>query len=176
MGQLLVVNNLKFSFEGVFDFEGLFKVLNSWGYTKGYIIVPQFDTEFKTKEGKQHEIKTLMIKNIVEMISMRLITKITTINVKPVEVELDGIKKVLSEGKIEVELDGIIIMDRHEWWAKNPFHWFIHIMARKYFMKDHLERVEKWLISDIEEYHHHLKSYLNVSAKKYNAVKPWVAY
>lgn len=160
----MVVDQLKFSYEGLFNASEFFTVISSWFYEKGWDWMETMNQESVTPEGKHLRIILDPWKSSSDYYKISMHIKIHMMDVKDVEVENKGEMLRLNQGVIRMAIDGYVISDRTGKWVNKdkPFFWFLSIIFEKYFFKDHLGRLETWIKSDVDDLHQKLKNYLNV--------------
>ena len=162
----LVVDHLKFSYNGLFNLPELYNLIGSWFFEKGYDWHEKVNQEQITPEGKHIRIVLTPWKNVTDYYKLIFHLKFHCTDIKDVEVEHESKALKLNQGQVRIIFDGYVYSDRHDKWEKKPLHWFINLIAQKYFFKNHFEKAEDWIKSDIDDLHHKIKSYLNVF--KYN--------
>ena len=163
----LVIDHLKFSYEGLFNAGELFTVIGQWFFDKQWDWYEKVNDEIVTPEGKQMRIVLQNWKNASEYYKLILDMKILMIDVKEVEVEHKGQKLRLNHGVVRIMFDGQVYSDRAGLWTTKPFNWFLSILAEDYFFKDHYKKTEAWLKSDVDDIYHKIKEYLNVFKYEY---------
>jgi len=157
----LVVDHLKFSYEGLFNAAELYNVISTFFFEKGWDWYEKLNQEQITPEGKQVNIVFEPWKNVSDY--YKLVTKIVfnLTDLKEVEVEHEGKTIRLNQGMVKITFDGYVIGDRKKKWTK-PFFWFLTVILEKYFFHEHLAKFETWIKSDIDDLLYKIKTYLNV--------------
>lgn len=160
----LVVDHLKFSYEGLFNLAEFYTVISSWFFEKGWDWMEKMNQEQITPEGKQVRIIFEPWKSSSEFYRISMIIKLHLIDVKDVEIEHKGETLRLSQGLIRITFDGFVVSDRTGKWVskERPFYWFLTLVLEKYFFRDHLGKLETWIKSDVDDLHQKIKTYLNV--------------
>ena len=158
----LVVDHLKFSYEGLFNAGELYAIINSFFFEKNYDWHEKLNQEMITSTGKQVYIILDPWKNISDYYMLSTNIKITMTDLKDVEVEHEGQTLKLNQGLLKITYDGYVVSDRKGRWSKKPIYWFLSIIMEKYFYRNHLEKFETWMKSDIEDLMYKIKAYLNV--------------
>ena len=162
MGEVtLVVDHLKFRYEGLFNAAEIFNVISSFFFEKGYDWFEDMNEELITPEGKQLRMVLAPSKSTSDFYKIKAKIKVIMTNVKDVEVEHDGKTLRLNQGVVKMIIDGFVQSDRSGAWTKSPFYWFLTILGQKYFFKNHFQKMETWIISDLDDMHQQLKTYMN---------------
>ncbi len=162
----LVIDHLKLGYEGLFNPAELYNIVASFFYEKGWDWLEKMNEEVITPEGKNIRIIFEPWKNISDYYRITVRIKLNCVNLKDVEVEPEGKVVRLTHGIIRMTFDAYVISDRLEKWSGNPFYWLVALLADKYFFRNHYEKAEAWITSDVDDLHNKIKNYLNVF--KYN--------
>ena len=158
----LVVDHLKFSYEGLFNVNEVYSVINTWFYEKGWDWYEKMNQESVTADGRQIRIVLEPWKSVSSFYKLFLHLKIHFVDVKEIEVEHQGENLRLSQGLIRITFDGYVMADRSGTWTEKPFYWLLTVMGQKYFFRDHFAKMEAWINSDVDDLHNKIKNYLNV--------------
>ncbi len=165
----LIIDHLKFSYEGLFNVEELHTLISSWFFEKGWDWYEKMNQELVTPEGRQIYIILEPWKSVSEYYKLMMHIKINLVNAREVEVEQNGEVLKLSQGVVRITFDGYVMSDRRGEWTTKPFYWFLGILSDRYFFKDHFARFETWLKSDVDDLYDRIKNYLNVFKYSYHA-------
>ncbi|MDP3698419.1 MAG: hypothetical protein Q8R47_02430 [Nanoarchaeota archaeon] len=157
----LVVDRLKFTYEGLFNLDELHNVISSFFYEKGYDWYEKMNQVTVTSSGKQMRIILEPWKNITDYYKLIISIKMNVIDLKDVDVQAGSTVIKTSQGTLRVVFDGYVISDRKNKWSEKPLYWFMSILFEKYFFKEHYRKAETWLKSDVEDLHNKIKTYLN---------------
>ena len=158
----LIIDHLKFSYDGLFSAAELYNLIASWFYEKGWDWYEKLNEEQITPEGKQIRIILEPWKSATDYHKIKIKIKLIMLDIKDVEVDHKNEKLRLDHGQVRMTFDGYILSDRNGKWENNPFFWFMSIIAEKYFFRHHFAKMERWIESDVEDLHNKIKSYLNV--------------
>ena len=124
----LVVDHVKFSYEGLFNATELFSVLQSFFFEKGYDWYEKLNQEVITPQGKQIRLVVEPWKCTSEHNKIEMHIKLLMINVKEVEVERKGEHLRLNHGTVRITFDGLVYSDRRGTWSSKPVYWFLLIL------------------------------------------------
>ncbi len=162
----IVVNHLKFGYEGLFNVAELYELIASWFYEKGWDWYEKMNQEQITPEGKQIRVILEPWKTITDYYKITIRLKLHCVNLRDVEVEKDGKTIRLSQGQVRILIDGYVISDKEGLWTTKPFWWLFSYIIENYLFPSHLNKAKRWIESDAENLHQKIKTYLNVF--KYN--------
>lgn len=163
----LVIDHLKFSYDGLFNVNELYSVISTWFFEKGYDWREHMNQELVTAEGRQIRLILEPWKSVTQFYKLIVNIHLNLIDIKEVEVEHNGKALQLSQGQVRMTIDGYVMSDRSGTWTNKPFYWFLTIIGQKYFFRDHFSRMEAWLKSDVDDMHNKVKNYLNVMKYTY---------
>jgi len=158
----LVVDQLKLTYEGLFDLSELYRLIDSWFYEKGWDKYEKMNQELVTPSGRQIRIILEPWKSISDYFKINIRIKINFIDIKDVEVEKEGQKIMINQGEVKIIFDGYVTSDRRGLWNNKPLYWFLSILFNKYIFHENYNRAERWVLSDLDDLYQRIKSYLNV--------------
>ncbi|MFC1801638.1 hypothetical protein ACFLZB_04195 [Nanoarchaeota archaeon] len=158
----LVVDQVKFTYEGLFDLNEFYRLLESFFYQRNWDRREDMNIEQVFPTGKHIQWELYPFKNITDYYRMHLSIKARFIDVVKVEVEHQGSKVKMDQGRVRLIFDGYIESDRNTLWESKPFFWFLRTVIEKYFYREHFLKQQKWLLSDFEELMTRIKTFFNV--------------
>lgn len=165
----LIIDHLKFSYEGLFNVNELYSVISTWFYEKGWDWYEKMNQEQVTPEGRQIRMILEPWKSVSNFYKLIMHIQILLIDVKEVDVENKGEGLRVNQGVVRITFDAYVMSDRSGLWTSKPFYWFFTILSQKYFFKDHFAKMEAWIKSDVDDLHNKIKNYLNVFKYSYQA-------
>ena len=165
----IIVDHLKFSYEGLFNLSEVYNVIVSFFFEKGYDWREEMNEEQILPEGKQVRLVLKPWKNLSDYFKSQHRIKVNFIDVKDVEIEHNGSVLKMNHGLIRITFDAYIIDDREGWWEHKPVHWVLNFLANKYFYHGPRHSMETWIKSDVADLHERIKNYLNVFKYTYQA-------
>lgn len=157
----IVIDHLKFSYEGLFNVEELYAVIVEWFYEKGWDYYEKVNQEQVTETGKHIRLILLPWKNLSDYHREELQIKIHMSDVKEVDVEFEGNQVRMHQGLIKITFDGYLKTDRWGWWSGNIFTWWLTYVLDKIFMREHYDKAEAWVESDVQDLYEKIKVFLN---------------
>lgn len=172
MGEKQKYVNKGFKFEGIFNYDDFFRIMDVWLRDKFFDKHEKRNEEFLKPDGtKQIEIEFTPWKKYTDYYKALFKIEMLVSNLKPVEIEQNGKKVMMHKGKIEWKLSGYLVVDYEDRWN----------VGVKYFIRDLFDRfvnrriTKKYydlLISDSNDLYNTLTSYLNMNAYKMSAGAP----
>ncbi len=160
---------IEIRFKGIYDFEGLYKVLRQWFFDRKYDF---HETKYKDKVGSpfgnEVEINMAPWLKINEFVKYNVSVKTHFYDVKEFETVVDGEKKLMTEGRFFIVLNGTVEFDYNNKF-KTPFEkWALKFLVRtalkKYFELHYFDGVTY----DVYELEALIKKHLKMDTS-YNA-------
>lgn len=160
----LVVDRLKFSYEGLFSASELYNLIATFFFEKGWDWYEKMNQEIITTSGKQIKIVLEPWKSSSDYYKLIIAIKLIMTDVREVEVEEKGEKIRVNHGIVHITFDGYVVSDRKGKWTvkEKPFYWFLSVVLDKYFFRHHFEKLQAWVTSDVDDLYAKIKNYLNV--------------
>ena len=84
------------------------------------------------------------------------------IGVKDMEVEKEGVRTTVQQGRVMFIFDAYLQSDYEEFWESKPIFFFIKTLWDKYVFKSYFGRAEKWLVNDLFQLHGRIQQHLNI--------------
>lgn len=157
----LVIDRLKLSYEGLFNADELHALISSFFYEKGYDWYEKMNQVIVTPSGKQIRMILEPWKNISDYYKLIVSIKINIVDLINADVQIDNAIIKTNQGTLRIIFDGFVVSDRKNKWSEKPLFWFLSIIFEKYFFKEHYQKAETWIKSDVEDLHAKIKTYLN---------------
>jgi len=157
-------------YSGLFDFDGMYAAIISWAKHYGF---QWFEVDYKHKVpspyGAEQEFKWKMSKNVTAFLQYEINFTVHIWDMKEVEVEMDGKKKSLVNGRMRMWIDATV---NHDWQKqfqnKSPFivrlgEWYRHVLYKKDIESIYYDQLyyRTW------DLHNIIKKYLDMQTTKY---------
>ncbi len=157
-----VIDGERITYEGFFSFAELIKILKEWGGAKGYFFLEKSATENVKPDGKYVEYKFAGSKKVSDYAKCVLPLRIIGSGIKEKELEKDGRKQLLSEGKVQIVLDAFLETDYEGQWESKPLYYMIRTLWDKHIYKPFLSGFREDLKQDAVQLKQELKAFLNL--------------
>lgn len=158
----LVIDQLKLTYEGLFDLTGLYRAIDAWFYEKGYDKYELKNYEQVLPTGKDIEIEIMPWKKTTDYFKNEIKIRMKFVNVKNVEIEKEGHKIMINQGKVMIVFDGYLTSDYEHKWEKNSLLFFLRTIFDKTFFRRYFNQAEKWLVNDVYQLHGLVQRHLNL--------------
>ncbi len=137
----LVIDQMKLTFEGIFDLNGLYRTIDSWFYEKNYDKFEKKNFEQIMPTGKDVEIEILPWKKTTDYFKNIIRMRMKFVEVKDVEIEQKGVKMRLNQGRVMIIFDGYLESDYDQRWESSSFWMAVRDWWMKYIMRREIESI-----------------------------------
>ncbi|MBR9691835.1 hypothetical protein GOV06_03525 [Candidatus Woesearchaeota archaeon] len=158
----LVVDQLKLTYEGVFELDGLYRTIDAWLYEKGYDKYEKKNYEQVLPTGKDIEIELMPWKKTTDYFKNLLRIRIRMTGVKDKPIKKQGVDLTVQQGRIMMIFDAYLESDYEHRWDTKPMFFFLRTVFDKYIFKSYFAKAEKWLVNDLNQLHERVQRFLNV--------------
>jgi hypothetical protein len=160
-----IIDQLKLTYEGMFDFNGLYRTITSWFYEKGYDMWEYKNIEHVLATGKDIDIELRPWKKTTDYFKNMIWIRLRATNVKDVEIEKEGVVQKINQGKLMIIFDAYLESDYGEYesqWEKKAWMFFLKTIMEKFVFKRYVAQAEKWLVNDTYQLHGIIQKFLNL--------------
>jgi len=154
-------------YKGIYDFDGLYNLIVQWMKARRYWF---HETKYKHKiplpTGAEQEITFTGTKDVTEFYQHNIVVDFHIWDMTEVEVEIDGEKKILTNARMEIIIQGSLNIDYEGIYGKSTFWKTIRDFFLRYVLKQDIETV--WydeLRYRIYKLHAVIKEFLDMQAK-----------
>lgn len=157
----LLVDGLEINYEGLFTVDGLFKKIDQLTGSKGYARVEKERSEKVTEKGKEifFELRPAKVPHPYHMLFIYMY--ITIKDVEDIEIIIDGVKKIVQKGKVNIEVNGWEWTDFFGRWEQNPWYTVLSNVVDKFIYR-FTDRYGNMVVGDTHYVYDNLKAYLDL--------------
>jgi len=153
-------------FTGIFDFDGLYKLMVNWFLDRNYDFYEPLYKDKGMDIGREVEIEWETEKEIDEYFKYQIDIYFHLWEVQPVEVIIEGEKKMLTKAKIEIRLKPKVVADYENRWDRSEFRKKLRDFYLTYVINKKIElQIVEPLYNRMYELHTLIKDYLKMSTK-----------
>lgn len=161
------VPTMRLKYIGLFDFDGLYQLLVDWMKNRRYWFK---ETSYKHKVpspfGAEQEIDFSGEKRVTEHLTHSITIAIHLYDLTEVDIEQHGIKKKLTNARMEINFDGTIELDYQGIWKGKKFLETLRDFYYKYIIRKDLENVYMdQLVYRIAKLQNTVKEFLDMQSK-----------
>jgi hypothetical protein len=164
-----VIEQERIEYEGLFKVKEVYQLLYDWMSDKGYVPVEKRVTESVTKSGKHIEVELEPYKKYTDYAKSVVRVKLHCSNVTDVEVTVEGHKRKMQKGKVQVSFDSWLETDYEHRWESQPVFYVLRTMFEKYVYAPFIGGFYKGVRDDTLHLKEQVKSYLNLTRFSQNA-------
>lgn len=158
----ILIDDLALNYEGLFSAKEYYKLVDGFMSEKNYDKKEVLNTEKVDAQGKYVELEIEPYKKVSDYAKIIIRVKTKMFNVKEVEVEKEGHKLRLNQGKVNILIDGILQTDYENRWTNKPTWIFIRTIYDKFIYKTYIDQFENNVKRDVDQLHTQLKAFFNL--------------
>lgn len=151
---------------GLMDFAGLYSYAHNWFKEEGYSVDETKYSEKSDGTKRGIDIEWKITKTLSDYFKFDNKLKFEVTDLTDVEVEIDGKKKKMNQGKVTMEITGNLIKDPDSKWQTTPFNRFIRDVYNKYVIPGRTHDMRGLLTSDIQKFKETMKAYLELLGRR----------
>ncbi|MBW2996533.1 hypothetical protein KY332_04505 [Candidatus Woesearchaeota archaeon] len=160
---------LTIRYKGPFDFDGLYNLIVQWMKARKYWF---HEKKYKHKvplpTGAEQEITFIGDRDVTEFIKYEIKVDFHLWDMTEMEVEVKGVKKPITNARMQIILSGKVIVDPEARFGKSTFFINIRDFFLKYVLKKDIETVYgDELYYRVNKLHAAIKEFLDMQAKGY---------
>ncbi|MBN2458289.1 hypothetical protein JXB31_04125 [Candidatus Woesearchaeota archaeon] len=161
----IIVDGTTLRYEGIFNFNELYLLIENWVRQKGYDQNELKNFEQMLKDGRDIEIEMYPYKKTTDY--HKLIIKIVIIakKMKDVVLKKDGIDVKMNDGQLQIKFTGYLVTDYDNKWEGKPLYWFLRLLFDKFIYRAETTRQTRIITDEIDSLYNYLRSYLNMARK-----------
>lgn len=149
MGEESEISRTSVRYNGIFDFNILYRTLHDLISSMGYFIEePKFKLR-DTKEGNEIEIEWNAFKKVDDYTQFLLWVRIFIVGEKQIEVQKGDVKTKMNRGDVEITIKSKLKTDYADKWEKHPLLKFFKGIYDRYIYKPTYESWEDKVWADM---------------------------
>lgn len=151
---------------GLMNFAALYSYSHGWFKEQGYSVD---ETKYSEKsDGTKRDITVEwnVTKTLSDYFKIDNKFKMEVSGLIDVEVEIDGVKKKMNQGKITLEMKGNLITDPDSKWQSSPFNRFIRDIYNKYVIPSRMNDMRGLVVGDVQSFMEEMKSFLELLGRR----------
>ena len=158
----IIIDESEIAYEGLFDLKELYALIDEFLKQKNYDKVEKTNQEFVGQSGKEVSYVLTPYMTISDFVKKHIKISLSAKDLKDVEVEIDGVKRKMQQGKLSILLSGIIETDYEGRWEQTAFYYFIRTLFNKYVYRQHNQDFEGQIQSDVHMLREQIGGLLNL--------------
>ncbi len=162
MGEKQKIIKREISYEGLFDYKEFFRRMDFWLRDKFYDKWEKRSEEYVAPDGtKTMEFEFTPWKKTTHYHKIVIKIELWISGLKEVEIDVDGEKKRMNEGKMRIAFTGYLVVDYENKWEKSPLLYFIRDLYDKFIYSYITKKYYNMAVDDVNDLINTLNTYLN---------------
>ena len=166
MGDRRILTEEEVTYEGLFEAKELYRIMDDFFDTKGYDKAEPAHREQITEKGKDIHLEYTPHKKVSDYFEIFIEIEIDMRDLTDVETEIDGKRKHLKKGEINIGIKTILESDYEGRWEQNAFYYMWRTIIDKFFYKKQTQDFQEIALKDTRDIKERLGSYLNLQRYK----------
>ncbi len=158
----ILVDKQRLQYEGLFNFSDLYAMIDEWFEYKGYDKREKKNIESIKPDGKYIEIEFEPWKKITDYAKSVIKVRMIANDMKVVEIERDGVKIKVNQGKLQFVFDVYLETDYENRWEQKPMFVFLRTLFDKYIFRTYTTSYQNEVLADFKDLHSQIRSFLNL--------------
>ncbi len=166
MAEKEIIIGEKLDYSGLFKFSDLYQEAHFWFSEESYGVIEEKYAEKISGNSKEIDVEWKCTKRLGDYFKMEHKVKFEIKGLVDVEVEIDGKKKKMQQGRLRIDIKGAIIKDAGSNWDPKPMYRFLRDVYNKYIIPQRIDAMEDKVKADVKSFKEDMKSYLELSGKR----------
>lgn len=158
----IIVDNLKLSYNGLFNATELYQLIDNWLREKGYDKREIRNQEHVTKEGKYVELEMQPWKKITDYANTLIRVEIKIFKLTEVTIQSNGKKIRMNKGRLNIRFDGYLETDYEHRWEQRPIYFFIRTLFDKFVYASYTHQFENEIAENVNQLYDVVRGFLNL--------------
>lgn len=131
---------IRLRYTGLFDFSELYALIVEWMKQRRFWFQEKsYKHKVPSPLGAEQELDFIGDKAVTEFYKQEISMNIHLYDMTEVEVVHEGVTKKLTNARVEISIQGNVVIDYEKRWQKGKFNNFIFDLYRKYIAKKEME-------------------------------------
>ena len=166
MAEKDIIITEKLDYGGIFKFSEVYEYAHSWFKEEKYGVIEEKYSEKISGNAKEIEIEWKCAKEVSDYFKIEQKVKWEVKNMVDVEVEIEGKKKKMQQGRLRLEIKGVLIKDTKSSWDISPWWRFMRDAYNKYIVPQRVDAMENKVKDDVRKFKDEMKSFLDLTGKR----------
>ena len=156
----------KLAHSGVFDFAAFYSFAHSWFKEEKYGVIEEKYSEKVTGDARTLSIEWAATKDYDDYFKFEIKVYMDVKDMTDVQVEIDGVKKKMNKGTIEMKIRGTLVKDYESKWDPSPITRFLRDVYNKYVIPQKTEDMKNLLQNKARVFKEEIKAFLELEGKR----------
>jgi len=150
------------SYTGYFDFAKLWRVIRDYMESRGFFYTERQHNEIVKEHGKEIYIEVDVDRELSDYVKGRVRIECRVHDLVDVEVDVDGKKKVLNDGKVTITFESYVLTDWEGRFDGMGYLFFIRTMLEKFVYERQINKFKHIVQEDQDALIKEIRAYLNL--------------
>lgn len=169
MERKLLVSGLSIEYNGLFDSEDFFKLIEDWFRHNGYQKNEIKHVERVGEKKKFINFEIMPWKEINDYVRYEIYIRVIIKDLTETTVKKGSQQFKINKGNVSINIDAFLATDIKTTWEARPLMFFLRTMREKFVNREYITTLEKGLMEDVKNFHSEMKAYLNLHRYKEQA-------
>ena len=153
-------------YTGLFSVSEFYKIIDEWLLDKGYDRVEKVNEEIVEENSKQVRLWLEPFKKISDYAKIVLRLNIIMGDITEVMTEIDGVKKRLNKGTVEMRFEAMVETDYEGRLENRAIYFFLRYLFDRFFYRIYTKQADIRALEDANLLYEEVKSYLNIQKRE----------
>ena len=149
----------------MFDFPSFYSFAFSWFKDEDLGVIEKRYVEKVNGNKREITIEWEAAKELSDYFKQQFGVKFK-IEFTDVEVEVNGKKEKMNQGKISVEIKGVMIRDHKNKWEKSAFSRFMRDFYNKFVIPGRVDQIKNKIKKDVQDFKEEIKAFLALMGRR----------
>lgn len=156
----------KIASSGIFDFSTVYSFMHSWLKERQHGVNEEKYSEKISGNLRDIDIEWKVKKKLSDYFNAEYKIEFKVSGLTEVEVEIDGERKNMNKGKIEIKIGGKLVKDPDGKWETSPFSRFMRDIYNKYIIPTRVDSMEDQVANTARNLKEEVKALLEMLARR----------
>jgi hypothetical protein len=161
----LIVDGLVIRYEGLFNFQELYQMMENWQRQMGYDMFEVKNYEQVFKDGRDIEIQLEPWKKTTDYHKFALKIVFVVKKLKDVVVKKDGVDVKTNFGQLQIKIKAYLETDYFHHWEGKPSFYIMRLLFDNFIYRSETKQNAQMLSEEMDLLYNHITGYLNMSKK-----------
>jgi len=166
MAEKIQILKEKLEHVGIFDFKAMYSYAHAWFADDEFGVTEERYVEKSKGDSRDLLIEWKVGKDFSDYFRIEYKVKYEIEGLKDVEVETDGQKQQTNQGKVVVDITGVLVMDKDGKWETSAFNRFMRDIYNKFVVPARVDSMKDKVFDKAKNFKEDLKSFLNLTARR----------
>lgn len=160
------ISKEQFTHDGLMDFRGFYSFAHRWLREEEYGVSEDKYSEKVSGNSKDITAEWKAVRKLSDYFKIEVKIEIRVWGLTDVEVTIDGQKKKMNKGRMEVKITGVLVKDWDSKWETSTFSRFMRDVYNKYIIPARVDAMEDKVRGEMIRLKEEIKGFLELTGKR----------